>query len=114
MVLVPKNEGSVRFCVDYRMRNAATVPKKYRLLHLDDCLDILEELKSFNTLMSIMAIGNTNGQIEPGKDVLYNKHGNVPVQANQLWTKERAFRFTKVLEYHHKRCSLETLPYESR
>lgn len=56
VVLVPKKEGSVRFCVDYRL-NAATVPDMYSLPRMDDWLDSLGYAKVFTILDSNCYIG---------------------------------------------------------
>lgn len=50
MVLVPKKDGSVHSCVDYRRINATTVPDTYPLPRMD--LDILGDAKVFITLDS--------------------------------------------------------------
>jgi hypothetical protein len=48
--MVPKPNGSRRFCVDYRKLNAITVPETYPLPRMDECLDSLGEAVIFTTL----------------------------------------------------------------
>ena len=50
MVLVPKPDGSLRFCVDYRKLNEITVKDTYPLPRMDECLDSLGEARYFTTL----------------------------------------------------------------
>ena len=50
VVLIPKQDGSLRFCVDYRRLNALTVREKYPTPRMDECLDSLGEAKVFTTL----------------------------------------------------------------
>ena len=40
-LLVPKSNGSVRFCMDFRKVNAVTKPDSFPLPHMDDCVDRL-------------------------------------------------------------------------
>jgi hypothetical protein len=49
-VLVPKPDGSLRFCVYYRRLNAITVPDTYKLPRMDECIDSLGEAVVFTTL----------------------------------------------------------------
>ncbi len=50
MVLAPKPDGSIRFCIDYRRLNSITIPNKFPLLRIDDCLDSLAGKKFYSTL----------------------------------------------------------------
>ena len=47
---MPKKNGSVRMCVDYRKLNAITKPDKYPLPRIDTALDALEGAQYFSLL----------------------------------------------------------------
>ena len=40
-ILVPKPDGTVRFCTDYRKVNAVTVPDSFPLPRINDCVDTI-------------------------------------------------------------------------
>ena len=50
VVLAPKKDGTLRFCVDYRRLNAVTIPDTYPLPRMDDCIDSLGDATIFTTL----------------------------------------------------------------
>ena len=50
VVIVPKVDGTPRFCIDYRKLNESTVKDSYPLPRMDDCLDSLGEANVFSTL----------------------------------------------------------------
>ena len=50
VVLIPKKDGSIRFCVDYRKLNSATTRDSYPLPRIDDCLNALGGNKYFTLL----------------------------------------------------------------
>ena len=48
--LVPKEDGQVRFCTDYRRVNAITVPDAYPLPRVDDLIDEVGQSKFIKKL----------------------------------------------------------------
>ncbi len=50
VVLVPKADGSRRFCVDYRRLNKLTIRDSYPLPRMDECIDSLGEARYLTTL----------------------------------------------------------------
>ena len=48
VVIVTKKDGSLRFCVDYRKLNEATIKDSYPLPRITDCLDALGGSKYFS------------------------------------------------------------------
>ena len=50
IVLVPKPDQSIRFCINYNKLNDLTVKDKFPLPRIDDCLDSFSGKKIFTTL----------------------------------------------------------------
>lgn len=49
-MLVPKADGSFRFCTDFRKVNSVTVADAFPLPHIDDCIDNLGGAKYITKL----------------------------------------------------------------
>lgn len=50
MLLAPKGDGSLRFCIDYHRVNEATRRDSCPVPCMEDCVDSLGETKYFSTL----------------------------------------------------------------
>ena len=50
VVMVPKKGGELRFCIDYRQLNKATIKDRYPLPRIDDTIDALYGAQYFSTL----------------------------------------------------------------
>ena len=59
VVLVPKPDGTPRFCVDYRRLKDLTVRDTYPLPRMDDCIDFLGEATVFSMLDATLDTGRS-------------------------------------------------------
>jgi hypothetical protein len=50
VLFVPKPNGKLQMCCDFRMLNKQTIKDKYPLPHIDDLLDVLHGKKVFSSL----------------------------------------------------------------
>ena len=50
VLFVPKKDGKLRFCIDYRRLNSMTVKDTYPLPRMDECIDSLGDAQYFTTL----------------------------------------------------------------
>ena len=76
IVLVPKRDGSLCFCVDYRKLNAVTKKDVYPLPRIDDILDTLGKSRYFTTLD--LASGYWQIEMDPAsqeKSAFVTHHG---------------------------------------
>ena len=48
--MVPKPDGSVHFCIDYRKLNLMTVKDAYPIPRMDECIGSLGDARVFSTL----------------------------------------------------------------
>jgi hypothetical protein len=63
VILVPKPDGSLRFCIDYRKLNAITVRDTYPLPRMDECIDYLGDAVVLDPRLKfgILADSSTRG-----------------------------------------------------
>ena len=52
VLFVPKKDGRIHFCIDYRKMNSMTVNSTYPLLRMDECIDSLVEAHYFSMLVT--------------------------------------------------------------
>lgn len=50
IVMVPKKDGSLRFCVDYCKRNEMVIRESYATPRKDECIDSIGDAYIFTTL----------------------------------------------------------------
>ena len=50
ILFVPKPDGTIRFCVDYRRLNAMTVRDSYPIPRMDECIDSLGDARIYTAL----------------------------------------------------------------
>ena len=50
IILVKKENGEMRFCIDYRKLNSVTIDQAHPLPHVDDILDSFRDAQYFSTL----------------------------------------------------------------
>ena len=55
-MLVPKKDGTLRFCVDYRKLNTLTYKDVYPIKRIDKCVDTLGEANIFTTLDALSGL----------------------------------------------------------
>ena len=62
ITLVPKRDGSTRFCVDYRKLNSVTNCGQYPLPQIQDIFDQVGESTIFSSLdLKVLAISRSGG-----------------------------------------------------
>jgi transposase InsO family protein len=74
IVLIPKPDGSIRFCVDYRKLNEATVNDSYALPRIDDCLDSLGSARYFTTVDANSGYWQINVAKEDREKTAFTSH----------------------------------------
>ncbi|KRY42307.1 Retrovirus-related Pol polyprotein from transposon opus [Trichinella spiralis] len=91
IVLVKKEDGSCRFCVDYRLLNNVTRKDAHPLPRIDDTLHALAFTQWFSTLgLGKRLLAGGGGERGPTEDGLLHPLWPVPVQSDAFWTVQRA------------------------
>ncbi|KAL1267343.1 hypothetical protein QQF64_032706, partial [Cirrhinus molitorella] len=84
-LLVPKPDGTFRFCTDYRKVNSVTVPDSYPMPRMEDCIDSLGSAK-FVTKLDLLKGYWQIPLVHPS--VTLRLEGDAPVQSTHVtWFK---------------------------
>jgi len=65
VVLIPKSDNTIRFCIDYRRLNAVTVPDAFPMPRIDDLIDKVGNAKFLTKMIWQKAIGRSLWMIRP-------------------------------------------------
>ncbi len=96
VVIVPKYDGSTRFCVDYRKLKESTIRHAYSIPRMDDCIDSLREAKIFTTLDC-----NSGYWQIPIHEADRKKQRSSPI-----WVRPSSRACRSVWPTHRRRCSV--------
>ena len=110
VVLVPKPDGSMRFCIDYRRLNALTVRDSYPLPRMEECIDSLGDATIFSTLDCNS--GYWQIPVHPddrAKTTFTSQEGFVPFLTDAVRVTECAGNFPAVRGYHAGRFDVENM-----
>ena len=78
IILVPKKDGSMRFCADYRALNEVTIKDVYPIPRIDDILEMLSGSEYFCTLDLASCYWQVPLAREDREDWHHHSHGVVP------------------------------------
>ena len=74
VVMVPKADGSPRFCAEYRRLNDMTVKDTYPLPRVDDCIDFLGEASVFSMLECDSGYWQISVAVEDQDKTTFTRH----------------------------------------
>ena len=92
VVMVKNKDGSLRFCVDFRQLNAATIKDAHSIPRIDDLLDVLHSARWFSTLD------------------LKSGYWQVPIQERDK--EKTAFRTSSGQLFELTRCRLDSVTHQ--
>lgn len=89
VVLVPKKDGSIRFCIDFRYLNSVPQFDSYPTPRTDDLLERLGKVKFLTTL----DLSKGYWQVPQGVDCFPDSMGPIPLYGAPIWPSWSASKF---------------------
>ncbi len=101
IVLVPKSDGSLRYCVDYRRLNALTVREAYPLPCMDEYIDSLGDATVFATLDCNSGYWQIPVHPDNRNETTFTSHfGTFRFHSHALWLTQCASFASTCCGYH--------------
>jgi hypothetical protein len=109
VVLVPKPDGSMRFCFDYRRLNALMVRGSYPLPRMEECIDSLGDATIFSTLDCTPVIGKSRYFLIIGQKQPSCRTKIVTVLTDAFWAPECTGNVPEIRGHHVGRIDLKDM-----
>ena len=86
IAVVPKKDGAIRLCVDFRRLNRVIQEEAYPMPRIDELLDQIGKTISHNTGLNTGILASPSGQGGQTKDSLHYTIRALPVHSHAIWT----------------------------
>lgn len=87
-MLVPKKDGNIRLCINYRQLNAITVNDSYPMPRLEDIICTAKRTPYMSTIDLVWVLTSQHPKGRPLQNVFRDTIWNIPLQSHTIWFKE--------------------------